>query len=156
MKKNWVWYSTHVKSPSPKRVQRLFVAPIAVLVAEVQEIWSKMSRHTQCNFWTNRATEDCDHSKRPELSQDFKFLVKKNSPPFNRPILPDLLLPKAKIEGPGAPQGSLQLSSSFGVLVFAQKPIIWRVGQNVLKWSARANAHVYLNFLHKAQKAETF
>ena len=64
------------------------------------------------NFWTNRAREYCDHSKWPELPQNFKILSQNFFFKLKMGwLLPDLLLPKANSVKPGAHLGPTQILS---------------------------------------------
>ena len=135
VKKSWTWYSTHVTSYSPNMLNGVsrhgspFTRPFA------DPKWTHALSLTFEPNVLQKTTTTQNYGNDLRISN---FWFKNKNLFQNRPILPDLLLPKPKIKEPGAPLGSLQWSSSFGMLVFLPKCIIWIVRQKYLRSSARA------------------
>ena len=112
----------------------------------------KMSRRTYSNFWTNRDTEDCNHSKWPELPQGFKFLIKNCFCLTWAECCPIYCCPRPYSVGPEALSPTQILSPSFGMKFSYPKPMFLRVGQVIWRHSARATVH----HLHKKKSFLTF
>ena len=139
VEKIWMWYACHVKSHSQNMLNGVSRRQSPFAYRKSAKYDPKMSRRTYSNFWTNRDTEDCNHSKWPELPQGFKFLIKNCFCLTWAECCPIYCCPRPYSVGPGALSPTQILSPSFGTWVFYQKPMFLRVGQVIWWHSARAN-----------------
>ena len=139
VEKRWVWYSTHVKSPKPKRVQPRMRRESPFAYIGVREKKNISDGRDFSNFGTVRAAEDHDHSKWPEFAQNFKFLIKNYFCLTCAECCPIYCCPRPYSVGPGALSPTQILSPSFGMKFFYQKPMFLIVGQVIWRHSARAN-----------------
>ena len=144
VEKIWMWYACHVKSHSQNMLNGVSRRQSPFAYRKSAKYDPKMSRRTYSNFWTNRDTEDCNHSKWPKLPQGFKFLIKNCFCLTWAECCPIYCCPRPYSVGSGALSLTQILRPSFGMKFFYQKPMFLIVGQVIWWQSARAN--VLLNF----------
>ena len=121
-KKIWVQNSGHRRSPVPITTNRRSQRKTPFAYIGVREKQNISDGRDFRNFGTNKATEDHDHSKLPELRQDFKFLIKKCFCLTWAECCPIYCCPRPYSVGPGALSPTQILSPSFGMKFSTKNP----------------------------------